>query len=80
MKKPKLNIDHVRVEAGYYGIEEIDHQPKIGLISFRIDRGIRLNVYLTKGTTVVQENRKQWDVKKNQTIDDVAGTMKRLSS
>ncbi len=74
-KPPKLNIDWVRVEAGIYGLVEIDHQPNIGMISFRISNTKRLNIYLTKGTVVYAPKRRKQVITKNCNIDDVAEMM-----
>lgn len=78
LRNPKLNIDWLRVEAGYYDLPEVQHDRNTGMIAFDCrNRGV-LNVYTTTGT-IVLKHRGNFKVTKKCSFDDVVGEMKKLS-
>lgn len=79
LRNPKLKLDHLRVEAGFYDLPEIGHDRKTGMISFRGSKRERLNIYSTTGTIVIQPRYGSWTVTKKNSLDDVIATMSKLS-
>jgi hypothetical protein len=79
LRRPKLNIEWIRVEAGYFDLPEIIHDKKTGMISFIGIHRERINVYVTTGTIVIQPKYGSWTVTKNNSFEDVISTMSKLS-
>lgn len=79
LRKPKLKIDWIRVEAAFYDLPEIIHDKKTGMISFRGMNRVRLNIYTTTATVVTKKGNGPFVVSRDNSFEDVISTMSKLS-
>jgi len=79
LKNPKLQIDHLRVEAAYYDLDEISHNTGTGQITFLASNDRKLHVYTTTATVTVEEEFQPFKVTKGNSFTDVISLMSKLS-
>ena len=77
MKTPKIDIEFIRLWADIDDWDEQDHQPNIGLIIFR-KGGMKMNIYLTKGTVTTQWLMDKQKVIRNLTQEQIADLLHEL--
>lgn len=79
LRNPKLKIDWIRVEAGWYDLHELAHDKSTGMIAFSGNRYERLEIYTTTGTTILKPKQGKWKIVKNNSFEGVIQIMKDLS-